>query len=82
MASGYRRGDIRVSLKAYLCPDDAAGKQPTFRIIPDVGDAFEARTVTVYGGNAAYTLRAMGDPGTGEELQVLLEELLPCFDAL
>ena len=82
VASGYRRGDIRVSLKAYLCPDDAAGKQPTFRIIPDVGDAFEARTVTVYGGNAAYTLRAMGDPGTGEELQVLLEELLPCFDAL
>ena len=33
-------------------------------------------------GSVAYTIRALGDPGTGEELTSLLEELLPYFEEI
>ena len=78
--SGYRRGDIRVTLKASLPADLQAQPHPAGQIISDEGDAFEARTVSVSCDGITYTLRAMGDPGTGEELMALLQELLVNFD--
>ena len=52
------------------------------QIIHDEGDGFEAQTVTVSCGNAEYTLRATGDPGSGNQLTALLEELLPYFEEI
>ena len=79
--SGYHRGDLRVALDASLPADGQAQPLPAGQILHEDGDGWEARTVTVYSGNVEYTLRAMGDPGTGDELTALLQELLPYFEA-
>ena len=79
--SGYRRGDIRVSLNA----SPTGGRtqsSPAYQIISDEGDGFEARTITVHSGTIEYTLRAMGEPGTGAELTSLLQELIPYFEEI
>ena len=79
--SGYRRGDIRVSLNA-----SPTGRRTqsgsAYQIISDEGDGFEARTITVHSGTIEYTLRAMGEPGTGAELISLLQELIPHFEEI
>lgn len=80
--SGYRQGDLRVSLNISFPSEQQTQNHTPGQIIHDEGDGFEAQTVTVSCGNAEYTLRAMGDPGSGNQLTALLEELLPYFEEI
>ena len=79
--SGYHRGDLRVALDASLPADGQAQPLPAGQILHEDGDGWEARTTSLIRGPIEYTLRVMGDPGTGDELTALLQELLPCFEA-
>ena len=79
--SGYRRDGMRVAVKAELHSDSPENARST-EITADSGEEYEARTATLTRGSLEYTLRVMGDPGTGEALQALLEELLPYFEEI
>lgn len=48
----------------------------------DSGEAYEARQGMLDRGHALYTVRVMGELGTGDALKALLEELLPHFEKL
>lgn len=81
--SGYRRGDLRVCISTELRSDftvDNTGHKPL--ITQDSGEGYEARTGTLIREPIAYSIRVLGEPGTGDELAELLEELLPYFDAI
>lgn len=51
-------------------------------ITEDSGQEYEARTGTLARGSVLYSIRVIGQPGTADALLELLNELLPCFEAL
>ena len=77
--SGYRRGELRVTVTAKIKPESHFS-DPI--ITADSGAEYEARTAELTRGCVQYTIRVMGDPGTGDALTALLEELLPYYEEL
>ena len=49
---------------------------------PNSGEGYEARTGMLTCGNIQYTLRVLGDPGTGDRVSELLQELRSYFEDL
>lgn len=81
VASGYRRDEIRVGVRAEIyAQSPEGGSEPV--ITSDSGDDYEARTATLVCGSIQYSIRVMGEPGTGNSLNTLLQELLPYFEEL
>ena len=79
--SGYRRDELRVAVDAkILAVPPEGGTEPV--ITTDSGDDYEARTATLVRGSIQYGIRVMGDPGTGDALTALLEELVPYYEEL
>lgn len=79
--SGYRRDGMRVGVKAEIY-SDSPSSTPSGVITEDSGDAYEARTASLIRDPIQYTIRVMGELGTGDELMALLQELLPYFDEM
>ena len=77
--SGYRRGELRVTVTAKIKPESHFS-DPI--ITADSGAEYEARTATLVRGSIQYSIRVMGDPGTGDALTALLEELVPYYEKL
>ena len=48
----------------------------------DSSETYEARQGVLARGSVLYTVRVMGELGTGEELELLLKELIPYFEGL
>lgn len=84
--SGYRKDGMRIGLRAeiYADPTVATSYAQNGSVISQIdrGDSYEARTETLTRNGINYTIRVMGDPGTGDQLVALLEELIPHFDQL
>ena len=74
--SGYRRDGMRISVIASVL-SGAADSGPV--ITADTGEEFEARTATLTRDSIEYYIRVIGEPGTGETLASLLNDLLPYF---
>jgi len=81
--SGYRRGGMRVCLSLRLPSDSMVGTDGSEPIITtDSGEEYEARTGTLERGPIEYSIRVIGELGTGNELSALLDELLPYFEEI
>lgn len=81
--SGYRRGDMRVCISTELRSDstvDITGSKPL--ITPDSSERYEARTGTLIRSPIEYRIEVLGEPGTGDKLAQLLDELLCYFDEI
>ena len=77
--SGYRRDQFRVCVKAELC-SDIAQTEPV--ITENAGMEYEACTAQLTRGSILYTIRVIGETGTGDQLMAVLAELLPYFEEL
>ena len=81
--SAYRRGELRVCESLKLTPDSMEHPQDTDPVFTtDSGEEYEARTGTLNRGPIEYSIRVIGELGTGNELSTLLDELLPYFEEL
>ena len=84
IVSGYRRDELRVNLRAEIYADPGLAtsyaQKGSVTTEADSGEGYEARTETLTCNGINYIIRVMGDPRTGDQLQALLEELLPYFE--
>lgn len=79
--SGYRDGDIRITVDAQVFVDVA--KENTDELEPliteDSGEMYVATTALVAQGPVMYNIRVIGEPGKQTEVQETLKKVLPYF---
>lgn len=80
--AGYRIKDQRITMTAQLCGDPEIAAPGWSVISPDSGEGYEARTGMLTLGAVQYTVRVMGEPGTGDSLDALLQALMPYFEEI
>jgi hypothetical protein len=80
--AGYRTKDQRITMTAQLCGDPEIAAPSWSVISPDSGEGYEARTGMLTRGAVQYTVRVMGEPGTGDRVSELLQELRSYFEDL
>jgi hypothetical protein len=71
-----------MTMTALLCGDPEIAAPGWSVISPDSGEGYEARTGMLTRGAVQYTVRVMGEPGTGDSLDELLRALMPYFEAI
>ncbi len=80
--SGYRDGDIRVTVNMQMFPDNVqenANKTEEPIITEDSGDRYVAREALVVQGPVTYCIRVIGEPGMQGKVQETMEKVLPYF---
>ena len=82
VVAGYRLDDLRMTMTAQLCGDLPISPPGESVFSPNSGEGYEARTGMLTCGNIQYTLRVLGDPGTGDRVSELLQELRSYFEDL
>ena len=82
VVAGYRLDDLRMTMTAQLCGDLPISPPGESVFSPNSGEGYEARTGMLTCGNIQYTLRVLGDPGTGDRVSELLHELRSYFEDL
>ena len=82
VVAGYRLNDLRMTMTAQLCGDLPISPPGVTVFSPNSGEGYEARTGMLTCGNIQYTLRVLGDPGTGDRVSELLQELRSYFEDL
>ena len=78
--SGYRDGDVRITVNAHICPDkpsEAIGEQ---MITEDSGERYVATSKTEVLGPVVYNIRVIGEPNQWEEVRATLKKVLPYFE--
>lgn len=82
VVAGYRLNDLRMTMTALLSGDLPISPPGETVFSPNSGEGYEARTGMLTCGNIQYTLRVLGDPGTGDRVSELLQELRSYFEDL
>lgn len=79
--SGYRDGDIRITVNAQVYVDTAleAPETQELSITEDSGGQFVANSVTIIQGPVIYNIRVIGDPNHKEEVKETLQKVMECF---
>lgn len=77
--SGYRDGDIRITVRAGVHPDTPLELDGEQMITEDSGEQYVATSKTVVVGPATYSIRVIGDVNQWEEVRATLKKVLPYF---
>lgn len=79
--SGYRDGDIRITVNAQVYVDTPleVPEAPELSITEDSGGQFVANSVTIIQGPVIYNIRVIGDPNHKEEVKETLQKVIECF---
>lgn len=80
--SGYRDGDVRITVNAEMRVDvqeEGALKEPA--ITEDSGENYVATTALVMKGPITYSIRVIGEPVMKNAVKETLEKVLPYFEA-
>ena len=79
--SGYRDGDIRITVNAQVYVDTPleAPETQELSITEDSGGQFVANSVTIIQGPVIYNIRVIGDPNHKKEVKETLEKVMECF---
>ena len=78
--SGYRDGDVRITVNAHIYPDkpsEAIGEQ---MITEDSGERYVATSKTVVLGPVIYNIRVIGDAGEWDAVRTTIKKVLPYFE--
>ncbi len=78
--SGYRDGDIRITVRAGVHPDTPLELDGEQMITEDSGEQYVATSKTVVVGPATYYIRVIGDVNQWEEVRATLKKVLPYFE--
>ncbi len=78
--SGYRDGDIRITVNAHIYPDAPPKDIGEQMIIEDSGEQYVATSKTVVLGPVVYGIRVIGDANQWEEVRATLKKVLPYFE--
>ena len=80
--SGYRDGDIRITVNAKILvdtPKDARdGREPV--ITEDSGESYVAREASVEQGAITYRIRVIGEKNAWDAVRATMEKVLPYFE--
>ena len=80
--SGYRDGDIRITVNMQMFPDtvqeNAKGTEDAL-ITEDSGERYVASEASLARGPITYNIRVIGEPGTQTQVKETLEKVLPYF---
>ena len=79
--SGYRDGEIRVTVNAQVEVDKPAETADAVEplITEDSGERYVARETLVVQGPVTYSIRVIGEPGMLSKVQETMEKVLPYF---
>lgn len=80
--SGYRSGEIRITVNAQVVVDspveNSVDNEPI--ITEDSGERYVASTAVLPHGPITYNIRVIGEPGMQNGVRKTLEQVLPCFE--
>lgn len=80
--SGYRDGDIRVTVNTQIFPDtvqENAEEAEDALIMEDSGERYVASEASLARGPITYNIRVIGEPGMQTQVKETLEKVLPYF---
>ena len=78
--SGYRDGDIRITVNAHIYPDVPQKDIGEQMITEDSGERYVATSKTVVLGPVVYGIRVIGDAGEWDAVRATLKKVLPYFE--
>ena len=78
--SGYRDGDIRITVNAHIYPDVPQKDIGEQMITEDSGERYVATSKTVVQGPVVYGIRVIGDAGEWDAVRATLKKVLPYFE--
>ena len=78
--SGYRDGDIRITVNAHIYPDAPQKDIGEQMITEDSGERYVATSKTVVLGPVVYGIRVIGDAGEWDAVRSTLKKVLPYFE--
>jgi len=78
--SGYRDGDIRITVNAHIYPDAPQKDIGEQMITEDSGERYVATSKTVVLGPVVYGIRVIGDAGEWDAVRATLKKVLPYFE--
>ena len=78
--SGYRDGNIRITVNAHIYPDDSQKDIGEQMITEDSGERYVATSKTVVLGPVVYGIRVIGDAGEWDAVRATLKKVLPYFE--
>ncbi len=78
--SGYRDGDIRITVNAHIYPDAPQKDIGEQMITEDSGERYVATSKTVVLGPVVYGIRVIGDAGEWDAVRSTLKRVLPYFE--
>lgn len=78
--SGYRDGDIRITVNAHIYPDAPPKDIGEQMLTEDSGERYVATSKTVALGPVVYNIRIIGDVGEWDAVRATLKTVLPYFE--
>lgn len=78
--SGYRDGDIRITINAHIYPDAPQENIGEQMITEDSGEHYVATSKTVVLGPVYYNIRVVGEENQWKEVRETLAKVLPYFE--
>ena len=78
--SGYRDGDVRITVNAHIYPDKSIEIMGEQMITEDSGERYVATSKTVTLGLVSYNIRVIGDAGEWDAVRATLKKVLPYFE--
>lgn len=78
--SGYRDGDVRITVNAHIYPDKPIEIMGEQMITEDSGERYVATSKTVTLGPVSYNIRVIGDAGEWDAVRATLKKVLPYFE--
>ncbi len=78
--SGYRDGDVRITVSAHIYPDDPQKNIGEQMITEDSGERYVATSKTVVLGPVIYNIRVIGEANQWKDVRETLAKVLPYFE--
>lgn len=78
--SGYRDGNVRITVNAHIYPDTPQKNIGEQMITEDSGERYVATSKTVVLGPVCYNIRVIGETNQWEEVRATLKKVLPYFE--
>ena len=78
--SGYRDGEIRITVNAHIYPDVPQKNIGEQMITEDSGERYVATSKTVALGPVVYNIRVIGEENRWKEVRETLKKVLPYFE--
>lgn len=78
--SGYRDGDVRITVSAHIYPDAPQKNIGEQMITEDSGEQYVATSKTVVLGPVVYNIRVIGEENQWKEVRATLKKVLPYFE--